>query len=161
MTLYLIRHAHAGSRHNWDGPDEQRPLSDKGQAQAERIAQQFADVGVKRIISSPAVRCEQTVEPLAERLGIRVESDDSLMEGTSTGPALKLLHELAGEGIDAALCSHGDVIPALVEALEGEGLTGDGHKASAKAGAFILDTDGRRITHALYIPPPDVRVHKH
>ena len=60
VTLYLIRHAHAGNKRNWSGPDEERPLSAKGQAQAEGIAGEFGDVGVKRVISSPAVRCRET-----------------------------------------------------------------------------------------------------
>lgn len=157
MTLYLIRHAHAGNKHGWSGPDVERPLSRKGHAQAEGIADRFGENGIKRIISSPAVRCRETVEPLAERLGVRVETDDSLAEGGSTAPALQLLHELAAEGTDAVLCSHGDLIPALVLELEAGGLTSDGNTASAKAGAFILDTEGGRILNALYVPPPDVR----
>lgn len=156
MTLYLIRHAHAGNKHRWGGPDVERPLSAKGRAQAERIAEQFADVGIKRVISSPAARCRETVEPLAVRLGLRIEDDGALAEGTSTRPTLHLVAGLAAEDVDVALCSHGDVIPALMEALETQGLTGDGNLASAKAGAFILDTDAGRITHTLYVPPPDV-----
>ncbi len=157
MTLYLIRHAHAGNKHHWSGPDVKRPLSKKGRAQAAALADRLGEDGIKRIISSPAVRCRQTVQPLAERLGVRVDQDDSLAEGASTTGALQLLHELAAEGTAAVLCSHGDVIPALVGDLERRGLTSDGNVASAKAGTFILDTRRGEITHALYVPPPDVR----
>ncbi len=157
VTLYLIRHGHAGNKHNWSGPDELRPLSTKGRAQAERIADQFGHDGITRVISSPALRCRQTVEPLAEQLNLKVEDDDALAEGTPARRALELLLGVVAEGGDAALCSHGDVIPALVQALEADGLAGDGHTASAKAGAFILDTEDGRISHALYVPPPDVR----
>lgn len=156
MTLYLIRHAHAGNKHQWSGPDEERPLSAKGREQAERMAHHLLDADVKRIISSPAVRCRETVEPLAKRLGVEIEPSASLAEGAATEPAFDLLHQLAGDGVDTALCSHGDVIPALVQALAAQGLKGDGHLASAKAGVFILDTDEGRITHSRYVPPPDV-----
>lgn len=161
MTLYLVRHARAGSRNSWSGADEERPLSDKGRAQAERIADQFVDTGLKRLISSPAVRCRQTVEPLALRLGITVEDHDALAEGCPTDIGLQLLHELAVEGTDAALCSHGDVIPALMRVLDEGGITGDGLTASAKAGAFVLDTSDGRITRSRYVPPPAVGKGKH
>jgi 8-oxo-dGTP diphosphatase len=157
VTLYMIRHAHAGNKHRWSGPDEERPLSAKGAKQSEAIAEQFADAGVKRIISSPAQRCRQTVQPLAGKLGLAIESDDALAEGTPTPSTLELVLHLAGEDVDAALCSHGDVIPALLQALEADGVSGDGNTSSAKAGVFVLDTDGGRITHAVYVPPPDVR----
>jgi broad specificity phosphatase PhoE len=161
VTLYLIRHAHAGNKHGWSGPDAQRPLSDRGHAQAEGVADRFATAEMKRIISSPAVRCRQTVEPLAERLGLSIEEDESLAEDASTKRTLKLLHSLAADGFDAALCSHGDVIPAVVRALEGKGLKGDGNTASAKGGVFILETDGGRINHFMYVPPPDATADDH
>ncbi len=156
MTLYLIRHAHAGNKHQWSGPDGERPLSAKGRGQSEHIADDLGDGGVQRIISSRAVRCCQTLAPLAQRLRLSIEPSDSLAEGTPPGVALDLLRDLAVEGVDAALCSHGDVIPAVVQALAAEGLKGDGHLASAKAGVFILDTSDGRITHSRYVPPPDV-----
>lgn len=160
MTLYLIRHGHAGNKHNWAGPDGERPLSEKGRTQADRIADQFGGDKIKQVISSPAVRCRQTVEPLAERLKLKVEDNDSLAEGTPTRPALQLLHRLASDGVDAALCSHGDVIPALMQALEADGLAGDGNIASAKAGAFLLSTKDGKLSRAVYVPPPDVDVSK-
>lgn len=125
-------------------------------AQARQIAEQFDDAGIVRVISSPSLRCRQTVGPLAERIDVAVEIHDSLAEHAPLAAGLALVSQLAGDGENAALCSHGDVIPALLTALESDGVTGDGHVASAKAGAFILDTRDGRVTHARYIPPPDV-----
>jgi 2,3-bisphosphoglycerate-dependent phosphoglycerate mutase len=64
-TLYLVRHAHA----DWT-PDEARPLSAEGRADAERLASPLADQPIVAIYSSPSRRAVQTVEPLAGRLGL-------------------------------------------------------------------------------------------
>jgi 8-oxo-(d)GTP phosphatase len=116
--IFLVRHAKAGSRSEWAEDDRIRPLSKKGRAQAEVIARTLATIGITRIVSSPYVRCVQTVRPLALASGIPIEERDELAEGARTEASWDLL---AGVGEAAALCSHGDVIPALVERAEKEG----------------------------------------
>jgi phosphohistidine phosphatase SixA len=78
--LYLLRHAHAGDPLAWDGPDELRPLSDKGEKQADRLAQFLAGVGFQpdAIITSPMVRAAQTAEIFGHRLGVPVRMDERL-----------------------------------------------------------------------------------
>ena len=78
MTLVLVRHASAGDRHEWDGDDRLRPLDKKGRKQAARLLDVLADVTVRRIVSSPYLRCVQTVEPLARARGLEVESAPEL-----------------------------------------------------------------------------------
>ena len=73
--LYLIRHAHA----DWS-PDENRPLSSKGRLYAVRLAEVLAGIGISLIISSPALRAIQTVQPLADRLGLTIRTDPRLRE---------------------------------------------------------------------------------
>ena len=73
MSWLLVRHARAGSRKGWEGPDIERPLSKKGRRQADGLVEMLEAAGVKRIVSSPYVRCTQTVEPLAEALGLEIE----------------------------------------------------------------------------------------
>jgi 8-oxo-dGTP diphosphatase len=73
VAIYLVRHAKAGNRRDWHGEDDLRPVSPSGQRQADAIADTIADVGVERIVSSPYVRCRQTVDPLAQRLRLPVE----------------------------------------------------------------------------------------
>jgi len=68
----------------------------------------------RRILSSPAVRCFETVRPLAEALGLPIESVGELAEGN--GPsALRLLHRMAGE--TAVLSTHGDIAAEVLETL--------------------------------------------
>jgi phosphohistidine phosphatase SixA len=104
----LLRHAAAKERYEWAGDDWHRPLTKKGRRQAEELATVLAADDVRRVISSPYVRCVQTVEPLAAALGLELELDDRLAEGA--GDAARAL--LEEEGVVA--CTHGDVIYKLV-----------------------------------------------
>jgi 2,3-bisphosphoglycerate-dependent phosphoglycerate mutase len=74
-TFYLVRHAHAA----W-APDEQRPLSARGVADAVRVAEVLQGQPVNRIVSSPYRRARQTVEPLAARLGLPIHEEPELRE---------------------------------------------------------------------------------
>jgi len=112
----LVRHAAAVERAAWPDDDGARPLSERGRRQAEALAARLAP-GLRRVLSSPARRCVETVEPLARRVGVRVETVGWLAEGTPAAEALRRLeeaaHALAGGRL--AACSHGDVLPALLE----------------------------------------------
>src|SRR5829696_3443290 len=94
-TLYLIRHAHARDRSAWDGDDQERPLSEKGLRQAKNLRKVLVDVGVGRLISSPATRCVQTLEPVAKDLGLPVETRIELREGTDPTRMIALMEEVA------------------------------------------------------------------
>jgi Histidine phosphatase superfamily (branch 1) len=61
--LLLVRHAHAGDKHRWQGPDRLRPLSLAGQAEAAGLVVRLEDFPIERILTSPTLRCQQTVEP--------------------------------------------------------------------------------------------------
>jgi 8-oxo-(d)GTP phosphatase len=78
MTVYLVRHAKAGDREAWEGDDDLRPLSKPGRRQAAGLVDLLRPAGIRRLVSSPAVRCVQTLEPLGEALGLAVELDDAL-----------------------------------------------------------------------------------
>jgi 8-oxo-dGTP diphosphatase len=82
---YLVRHAHAGDKHTWTGPDPLRPLSEPGRREAHGLLTQLRDYPITRILSSPAVRCLQTVEPLAQRRGLPIEPAQVL--GVDADPA--------------------------------------------------------------------------
>jgi broad specificity phosphatase PhoE len=151
MTIYLVRHAKAGSRSAWDGPDDQRPLSKNGRRQTDALTGALMDSGVTRIITSPYVRCCQTVEPLAERLGIPMDLSDALAEGAATADAVELLEKYADE--DTVFCSHGDVIGDLLEHCEARGVVLDGDRLE-KASTWVIEFDAGRIAGARYVPAP-------
>jgi len=109
VSVLLLRHARAGERAAWTGDDRLRPLDERGLRQALAL-RELAQRAIGRIVSSPYRRCVETVEPLAEALGIPIELDDRLAEGASTQLALVLLGELDG----GLACTHGDVIEAVL-----------------------------------------------
>ncbi|HUQ64479.1 MAG TPA: phosphoglycerate mutase family protein [Acidimicrobiales bacterium] len=153
MHLYVVRHAKAGSRHEWDGPDHLRPLSTKGKHQADGILQELAERNVERVLSSPFVRCIETVQPLADKLGLEVELGEALGEGARTKDVLALVRNLGH--VDAVVCSHGDVIPKILEGLASD----DPVKVPrdipcAKGSTWDLVGEDGMYMEAHYIPPP-------
>lgn len=152
--MLLVRHAKAGEREKWDAPDHLRPLTKKGWDQARRLTDQLAPYGATRVVSSPYVRCVQTVEPLAGHLGLAVEESDALAEGATAGEIEALLASLAEE--TAVLCTHGDVIPTLLDHLaEHGGLDLPAGYPCAKGSTWVLVPDGDgRFVRADYLPAP-------
>jgi len=109
VTSVLVRHASAGHRLDWEHDDRLRPLDARGRRQSADLVELLRPLGVRRILSSPYVRCVQTVEPLAAALGLEVELDERLEEGKG-GAAAELLRE---DGV--VCCTHGDIVEALVD----------------------------------------------
>src|SRR3954462_10583112 len=69
-------------------------LDDRGQAQAQALAERLAAVAVAAIVASPLERCQETAGALAAGRGGSVETDDRLGEcryGDWTGQELKKL----------------------------------------------------------------------
>ena len=118
-TVYLVRHAKAGERRVWDGEDEDRPLSRTGWKQAVAIAERLAPRGTSRLVSSAYARCIQTLEPLGKLSGVDVEIDVRLSEGGQFEPVLDLIQEVPD---DAVLCTHGDIVPPVIQALHRRGM---------------------------------------
>lgn len=104
----VVRHASAGDRSRWAGDDRLRPLDERGRRQAAELVEELRPLKIRRIVSSPYARCVQTVEPLAEELGLEVELDNRLAEGAGSAAA-ELLRDA---GVVA--CTHGDVIHDLL-----------------------------------------------
>jgi len=150
-VVYLLRHAKAGERRVWTGDDVARPLSRQGWKQAHAVSERLAGKGVSTIHSSPYVRCVQTVEPLAELIGTEITIDDRLAEDSPFEPVLDLLAHVDGS---AVLCSHGDVIPATIEALVRRGMEVQSSVDWRKATVWVLRRKGDRITKGKVWPPP-------
>jgi 8-oxo-dGTP diphosphatase len=122
-TLILVRHGRAGDRSAWDGPDDLRPLDDKGRRQAQRLADVLPVFQPVDLLSAPPVRCRQTVEPLAERMGLDIRPAPELGEdGFGADPAAglalveRLLAPRARPGV-TVVCSQGGAIPSVLMAL--------------------------------------------
>jgi 8-oxo-dGTP diphosphatase len=154
MSVLLIRHAQALPRSGWGQDDRLRPLSSRGRKQSRELVRALSEYKATRIVSSPYVRCLDTVAPLGETLGIPVDPDEVLAEG-STSAAVEFVRSLVGD--DVVLCSHGDVIPLVLAALNDEYRLGVGPSPrNAKASTWVLESKRRRFVKATYIKAPRV-----
>lgn len=142
MPFYLLRHASAGQRNDADPNDPDRPLDERGRAQASRLVDFLAEANIRRILTSPYARCTQTVEPVAQELSIPIESAEQLVEGTPRESIIELFRSLNGDS--AVLCTHGDVIMNVL----GE----DGH--AEKGAIWELELNGEGLVKRQYVPPP-------
>ncbi len=150
--LYFVRHAKAGERREWTDDDKERPLSKAGWKQSELLAERFAKVPAKALLSSEYVRCIQTLEPTAKRLGVPIQVDTRLTEGAPFEPVLDLLAEVPDNTI---LCSHGDVIPDTLLALQRRGTDIRTQPDWRKASTWVLKRNKHgNIVHATVWPPP-------
>jgi len=152
-VLYLVRHAKAGSRHNFVGDDKLRPLSPPGRRQAEAVGERLVKAGVQHFVSSPSLRCIQTLRPAAKAIGAKVDTDDRLFEGR---PAAGVLDLLATVPDSTALCSHGDVIPETLDALVRRGCEITSIPDWRKASVWVLERGSEgEVVSAEAWPPPD------
>ena len=151
--FYLVRHAKAGDSRKWTEDDRLRPLTPGGRLQAEALVRAFRGLAVGRILSSPFVRCEQSVKPLALDRGLPLELTETLAEGAPLDDLLTMIAELADVAVVA--CSHGDLIPAAVDYLRAVGVpTDDG--PTKKASTWLLEREGGVVVRARYLPSPRV-----
>lgn len=152
--LIVVRHAHAGSRRAWDRDDGLRPLSEKGQWQAEQLAETIASYAPTIILSSPKLRCIETVEPLAERLGLTVDVEPRLDEGPDADALLELFDELDEDC--AVVSTHGDVVPDFLGALRARrNLEIADQFVWPKASSWVIDRapNGEPTTARCLLPP--------
>ena len=151
-TLYLVRHGSAGMRHDTDPFDAERHLDAVGLRQAVRITELLAEAeaDITRVVTSPAARCVETIEPLASAAGVPVEVDDRLFEGTDIDAAWHLVEEVMGDDGSAVLCSHGDVIPEMLRRAKLRGMQVPGKSGCSKGSVWSLEWDGERFVSGSY-----------
>jgi 8-oxo-dGTP diphosphatase len=121
------------------GDDRLRSLDERGRRQAEALVILLGGRQIDRLLSSPYVRCVQSVQPLARARGLEVEPVDELAEGADADAALELLSG-AGEAVGA--CVHGD----LMEAVLGHG--------EPKGSTTVLQLDSAPPKLVERLPPP-------
>jgi exopolyphosphatase/guanosine-5'-triphosphate,3'-diphosphate pyrophosphatase len=154
VKIHLVRHGKAERRLGWVAPGPLRPVAPLGLRQSHAIAHALSDQGISRIVSSPHLRCAQTVEPLAKMTGLPIEFDERLAEGESTRKTLALLEEMGDEPV--VLCSHGAVIPDLLCELEERGvrLHTDGRFRCQKGSIWVIEGKRGQARSARYAGVP-------
>ena len=120
-TLVLLRHAKAVPRRDFDGADDERPLAAEGQDRAKELVPLLSAFGVRRIVSSPAARTVQTVDPYVATTEELLELDDRLREGTSRQQVERAVEALLGTKRPTVACTHRPVLPDAYAALDVSG----------------------------------------
>jgi 8-oxo-dGTP diphosphatase len=154
-VLVLVRHARAGSRSQWDGPDELRPLEESGLIQSIALAPFLGAFGADRIVSADRTRCVQTVEPLSAFVGRPIERDGRLGdEGYKKDPkrALEVVYGLLADAPSVVLSSQGDAIPAMLHDLRC--VPRARPAKTRKGGVWVIGFAGRRAVAAEYYRTP-------
>lgn len=120
-ALLLVRHGKAMLRKHWSGDDQSRRLAGRGRRQAVELIPLLEAYGVSRLVSSPAVRCYETLTPYREYKGIETETIDLLTEEEGTRDpdgVAAIVRELADDIAEpTALCGHRPVLPSMQEGL--------------------------------------------
>ncbi|HWE55423.1 MAG TPA: phosphoglycerate mutase family protein [Acidimicrobiales bacterium] len=155
MRIVLARHGHAEPKKGWVGADGDRPLVARGQRQAQTLLKVVGRPRPTLIVSSPAARCRQSVEPMGRELGLTPTLSPSL--ATDAGlSAVQLIHDLAGGSgpSTVVLCTHREVLTVVLPHLASDSGRKLGHRLpGAKGGVWVLDYRGGRLRSIEYRPP--------
>ena len=157
-TVLLVRHAHAGKKEEWPGPDDERPLSKTGERQTRALTRLLPLFHPDRVHTVPKLRCAATVAPLAGLLGLGTTVEPTLSEPShkrkpSAAPAR--LRVIAARGGTAVVCSQGGVIPDVLAALaEGTGVPTDSRCRKGSVWILSFAKGPRpRLVSAHYLVP--------
>jgi len=115
-TLIVVRHGKAARRADHDD-DLERPLTSVGIEQARTLVPLLTAYGARQVVSSPAVRCAQTVEPYAHSISTFLEIDDRLSEDTRAAQVTRSVEALLDRKKPVVLCSHRPTLPWIFDAI--------------------------------------------
>lgn len=162
QTVLVVRHGSAGRRSRFAGDDTLRPLDRKGRAQADSLTEQLLAFGATDVYSADRLRCQQTVQPLADKLGVAIGNEPTLTEeaySDSPKKARRRVLEIADlsdsqPGRVPVICSQGKVIPGLIAWwCERDGVRPDKSR-NRKGGTWVLSLSGGRLVAADYLDSP-------
>lgn len=116
-ALIILRHAKATVRSEWKGEEAKRPLLPEGKQQATALIPLIAAYGPKRLVTSPWVRCHDTINPYAEKRKQKLIERHQLTElGNKKRPVRTqaVVHDLLGTSKSGLICSHRPALPSIL-----------------------------------------------
>ena len=161
--VILVRHADAVGRKAWrqagHTDDLMRPLSARGEADAEALGQILSSFAPGRVISSGARRCLATVAPYAALAGAKVETEPALTIGGTADPggpewappatARRWIAGIATGTEPAVICAHGENMAWLLDqACAALGALVPGGPPLRKGAFWVLQVSGGRLASA-------------
>jgi 8-oxo-(d)GTP phosphatase len=160
-TVLIVRHGSAGRKSRYKGDDRKRPLDKRGRAQAESLVGQLLAFGATTVYAAPRVRCQQTVEPLAEELGVAITDEPTLTEEAFADDKRAARHRVldiaklgANDQATPAICTQGKVIPELIAWwCERDGVRPDKSR-NRKGSTWVLSLSNGKLVAADHIGSP-------
>ncbi len=146
--VYLVRHGNAGVRSKWKGPDKKRPLTERGRLQALSIADIMARHPITETWSSPALRCVQTIEPMAAAIGAKIGTTQMLSEAVDIDTIYEYLNSLDPGA--AVLGVHKDGLAPRLKDLDRRRIPIRGKRRWPKGSIWIIDLTDGKVTSAFY-----------
>lgn len=146
FPVIALRHAQAATRGDWNRVDHLRPLTPKGQRQAKALVGPLRAFGVRKIVSSSATRCVQTVTPLSRAIGKPATTTDAISQDAwedGLDDVRGVVEKRVTSGKAAVLASHGPVLSGIVSELA----VASGSPMSAVADAASLETAAFTVVH--------------
>ena len=155
--LILLRHAKAISRDEWQGDDDDRPLDALGQAQAKRLLSLYQVFNLGQIHTSDAIRCYDTVEPMAKSLGLKLEVSSKVSESSfkkDKDAAFDYAKDLMKADNRVLLCSHNPILPKMLNKLGKNSDVDTDEEKLSPADALVIHRIGKEIIQIDRIDAP-------
>jgi 8-oxo-dGTP diphosphatase len=157
--LILLRHAKAITRDEWLGEDDDRPLDSYGQNQAKRLLAIYQVFNLEQIHSSDAIRCYDTVSPIAKGLNLKLEVTDKLSEVTykkDKEEAFDYAKDLMKLNESVLLCSHNPILPKMLNKLTKKSEVDADEGKLLPADGWVIHRIGKEVIQIDRIDSPSI-----
>jgi len=155
--LILLRHAKAIDRSEWSGEDTDRPLSAEGERQAKRLLANFKPYGIEEMHSSSAVRCYETITPMARAFNVDFFFTDSLSQDVHIKDRerpIKYIHRLLVNNYPVLLCSHNPILPETISSFVDKFGVEVAETKLNPADAWVVHHIEREVVSVEFLPGP-------
>jgi 8-oxo-dGTP diphosphatase len=156
-TLLIVRHGTAGSKKRYKGDDRNRPLDKHGRAQAELLVGQLLAFGPTSVYATDRLRCVQTIEPLADELGVEISLEPRLTEEDywrNRAKARQRFVDIAAADGNPVICTQGKVIPDLIQWWCERDRVKPDKSRNGKGSTWVLSMREGRLVAADHIVSP-------
>lgn len=158
FPLILLRHGKAIAREEWEGDDGDRPLAQVGQIQSIRMLAKYLPFAISEIHSSDAVRCYETVLPMARSLKLEMYYWSELSEYAfekDKKAAMNVIEDIIESEARALVCAHNPVLPGIVKKFIGKKSFKELEHPLMPGEAWILHHKEGEIVALDWMPAPD------
>ena len=153
MLIYFLRHGEADWP-DWKKPDDERPLTEKGNKEMHEVGAFLANLSVKAdvVLTSPLPRASQTAEIAAHYIDAKCVEDELLAPGFGPSELKKLVKKRGGDSL--MVVGHEPDFSQAVGKLTG------GRAKLAKAGVALVEVEAHLTGgKLLWLFPPKMAKH--